>query len=221
MSYKTEAMEKVGAHIGYTRARRHPSVVPFITTTRRAKDIIDLDKTVEQLEEVKEFVAGIKKEGGQVLFVGAKPEASKAISVYADAVNMPFVEVRWLGGTLTNFEELNKRIKRLEKLTEQQSKGELVFKTKKEKLMLEREIEKLERKFGGLRGMKKLPSAIFVIDSKKEYIAVEEAWQMNIPTIALANTDCDITKVNYPIVANDTNVASIEMFTKEITDVLR
>lgn len=221
MNELQKRMEEVGAHIGYAKSRRHPSTLPFIETAKQNRDIINLELTAKQLDEAKQFAASIKKEGGQVLFVGAKPEASRITREYADIANMPFVEMRWIGGTLTNFEEISKRVERLEKLLDQQEKGELVYQTKKEKLMLEREIESLENKFGGIRTMKKVPAALFIIDPRREHIAEEEAWQMNIPMIALANTDCSIERINYPIVANDTNIASIELFTKEITDVLR
>lgn len=214
-------MEDTGAHIGYSKSRRHPSVIDHIKIAKQTRDIINLEKTSEQLREAKDFLKSIKDSGGQVLYVGTKPEAQRITREYADIANMPFVEMRWLGGTLTNFEEIQKRVERLEKLLDQEEKGELVFQTKKEKLMLEREIESLEEKFGGLRSMKKLPSALLIIDPRAEHIAEEEAWQMNIPTVALANTDCNIDRINYPIVANDTNIASIEFFTKELTEVLR
>src|SRR5690606_14718325 len=139
----------------------------------------------------------------------------------AELIDMPFVTERWLGGTLTNSSEIKKRIERLTKLEDQSEKGELVFQTKKEKLMLTRELERLERKFGGLKTMKRTPAALFVVDPLKENIAVTEALQMNIPVIALSNTDCDISIINYPIVANDTNVSSIGLITKKIADTLK
>jgi small subunit ribosomal protein S2 len=134
---------------------------------------------------------------------------------------MPFVTERWLGGTLTNSKEIKTRVDRLIKLTDQAEKGELIAANKKEKLMLEREIERLERKFGGIKNMKKAPAALFVVDPKKEEIAVTEARQMNIPVIALANTDCDVSIITYPIVANDTNVSSVKFFTQKISDSLK
>jgi len=214
-------MYEAGAHTGYFKTRRHPSTREHIYQTRQKKDIIDLTQTTVQLDAALSFIADLKKDNRQILFVGTKPEAKRIVREAAELIDMPFVTERWLGGTLTNAGELKKRINRLIRLQEQQEAGELVFQTKKEKLMLEREIERLERKFGGLKNMKGRPSALFVIDSKKEYIAVEEARQMNIPVIALANTDCDISLVNYPMVANDTNVSSINLFTQKITDALK
>mgnify|MGYP001394193154 CR=1 FL=1 len=216
-----QEMVDAGAHVGYSKTRRHPSARPFIFESRQKKDIIDLEKTASQLEKALDFVKEFQKTESQVLFVGTKAEARRIVREAAELIDMPYVTERWLGGTLTNASEIKKRVERLIMLTDQSEKGELVAATKKEKLMLEREIERLERKFGGIKTMKKLPAAIFVIDSKKEEIAVEEARQMNIPIISLSNTDCDISIINYPIVANDTNIASVAFFTNKIADVLK
>lgn len=209
---------EAGAHLGYSKTRRHPSTRDFIFTSRQKKDVIDLEQTVTQLEEAITFVSDIKKNGGQILFVGTKAEAKRVVREQAEFIEMPHVTERWLGGTLTNRRELKGRVERLITLSDQSEKGELVAATKKEKLMLEREIERLERKFGGLKIMKRLPAALFVIDPKKEYIAVDEANQMGIPVIALASTDCDITKVTKPIVANDTNLSVITLISKKIAE---
>lgn len=214
-------MFEAGAHVGYSKSRRHPSTREFIFESRKKKDIIDLEKTELQLSEALASLVDIKTKGLQVLFVGTKPEAKGTVRSLAELIDMPYVTERWLGGTLTNKKELNGRIDRLLTLTDQSERGELIAATKKEKLMLEREIEKLERKFGGIKNMKKLPAVLFIVDPKKEYIAVEEALQMNIPIIALSNTDCDISIINYPIVANDTNLSSINFFVKKIADTLK
>lgn len=225
MSKANEALIKemfeAGAHVGYSKTKRHPSTRDFVFESRQKKDIIDLEKTELGLNEALKSLVDIKSKGLQVLFVGTKPEAKGIVRSQAELIDMPFVTERWLGGTLTNRRELKGRVERLITLSEQSEKGELVAATKKEKLMLEREIERLERKFGGLKNMKKLPAALFVIDPKKEYIAVDEARQMNIPVIALANTDCDVSIINNPIVANDTNLSSITFFTKKIVDALK
>ncbi len=216
----TEMFES-GAHVGYSKTRRHPSTRDFIFESRQKKDVIDLEKTELQLADALATLVDLKTKGLQVLFVGTKPEAKGIVRTQAELIDMPFVTERWLGGTLTNRRELKGRVERLITLTEQSEKGELVYQTKKEKLMLEREIEKLEKKFGGIKKMGRLPAALFVIDPKKEYIAVDEAIQMNIPVIALANTDCDVSIINYPIVANDTNLSSITYFTKKVADTLK
>ena len=212
---------EAGAHVGYSKTRRHPSTVPFIFESRQKKDVIDLAKTTTQIETVLEFLKELQGTDKQVLFVGTKPEARGLVRASAELIDMPFVTERWLGGTLTNSSEIKKRVERLTKLEDQSEKGELVFQTKKEKLMLTREMERLERKFGGLKTLKKTPAALFVVDPLKEHIAVTEALQVNIPVIALANTDCDISIINYPIVANDTNVSSISLITKKIADALK
>jgi small subunit ribosomal protein S2 len=214
-------MYHAAIHVGYSKTKRHPSTADYIFQSRQKKDIINLDKTVQQLHTALSFVAELKAEGKQILFVGTKPEAKRFVREQAELIDMPFVTERWLGGTLTNAKEIRSRVERLTTLKQQQEDGELVYQTKKEKLMLEREIERLEVKFGGLRNMKKNPSALFVIDPKKEHIAVEEARQMNIPVIALANTDCDISIITHPIVGNDTNVSAIDFITKKVADTLK
>jgi len=214
-------MFDAGAHVGYSKTRRHPSARPFIFESRQKKDIINLEHTGEQLEKVLEFLKELQKEDKQVLFVGTKAEARRLVREAAELIDMPYVTERWLGGTLTNSSEIKKRVERLIKLTDQNEKGELVAANKKERLMLKREIERLDVKFGGIKTMKKAPAALFVVDPKKEDIAVTEALQMNIPVIALANTDCNIERINHPIVANDTNVSSIAFFTKKIADALK
>ncbi len=214
-------MFDAGAHVGYSKTRRHPSTREFIFESRQKKDIINLEHTGTQLEAALTFLKELQKTDKQVLFVGTKPEARQIIRAAAELIDMPFVTERWLGGTLTNAGEIKQRVARLIKLQDQSEKGELVAANKKERLMLGREIERLEKKFGGIKTLKNTPAALFVVDPKKEEIAVTEARQMNIPVIALANTDCDISIITHPIVANDTNVSSISLFTKKITDVLK
>ncbi len=202
----------VGAHYGYTRTRRHPTTKPFLYGTKNRTDIIDLEKTVGSLNTALEVVKTLGTTGKQLLFVGTKPEAKDVLQKAADALAMPYVEVRWIGGTLTNEKQIKSRVTLFEELSGKQEKGELetITKTKKEKLLLERKIEKLSRRFGGLSPMKGLPGALIVVDAKEEAIAITEANQMGIPVIALCNTDCDIKTVAYPIVANDANKKTIE-----------
>ncbi|MFT7327880.1 MAG: small subunit ribosomal protein S2 [Crocinitomicaceae bacterium] len=214
-------MFEAGAHVGYSKSRRHPSAREFIFDSRQKKDIIDLEKTSVQLASALEFLLELKKADKQVLFVGTKAEARQIMRAAAELIDMPFVTERWLGGTLTNASEIKKRVDRLVKLEDQTEKGELIAANKKEKLMLGREMERLEKKFGGIKALKRAPAALFVIDPKKEEIAVTEARQMNIPVIAIANTDCDVSVITHPIVANDTNVSSINFFTQKIADGLK
>lgn len=209
-------MFEAGAHFGFAKARRHPSVRSFIFGRKNDVEIFDLEKVELKLTEAKEFVTKIASENRQILFVGGKRESQKAIVDGANKIEMPYVAGRWIGGTLTNFEEIRKRVARLTDLTSQKDKGELAKYTKKERLMIEREIEKLEENFGGIVSMEKKPAAIFVVDADKEHIARDEAIGQNIPVISLCSSDCDISKVDYPIPANDSSVRSIEYFVDQI-----
>ncbi len=210
----------VGAHYGYTRTRRHPSTKPLLYGTKNRTDIIDLEKTVASLSKAQEVLATLGSTGKQVLFVGTKPEAKDAVKAAADSLGMPYVEIRWIGGTLTNDKQIKSRVALFEDLTDKQEKNELetITKTKKEKLLLERKIERLGRRFGGMTTMKGLPGALVVIDSREEAIAVTEANQMGIPVISLSNTDCDIKQVSYPVVGNDANKKSIEYFLGKVVE---
>lgn len=211
-------MFKVGAHFGLGRARRHPSTAEYIFGAKNKVEIFDLEKTSVLLDKAKEFVKTVAASGGMVLFAGSKNESLTAIKDAAMRLDQPYVAGRWIGGTLTNFPQIRKRVERMEDLISKREKGELAKYTKKERLLIDREIAKLERFFLGLVVMKQKPKAVFVIDPKKEMIAVREAKHENIPVIALAGSDCDISLVDYPIVGNDTARASIAFFVKEIAD---
>ena len=222
---KTDTIERMfeaGAHFGYSKARRHPSTKGVIFGLKSKTEIIDLTKTEEYLNRAKEYMASLAKDGKVVLFVGSKVEARNPVVEAAKAIDMPYVDKRWIGGTFTNFSEIKKRADRLLDLTDQKDKGELEQKyNKKERLLLDREMDKLEVNFGGLTGMKKLPNAIFVVDPGYEHLAVAEARQMNIPVIALASSDCDFNLIDYPIPANDAALASITLFVEEILGAYR
>jgi small subunit ribosomal protein S2 len=213
---RIEAMFAVGAHFGYSKTRRHSSVSPYIFGIKNRVEIIDLEKTDDLLDKALSFISGLAKDGKQILFVGGKNEARASLKIAAESVGMPYVDGRWIGGTLTNFPEIKKRLQKLEDLVKQKEKGELSKYTKKERLMIDREIANLERFFSGISSLKDLPKALVVVDAKKEIIAVAEARKMNIPVVALCGTDCDISLVNYPIVANDASVQSITFFVTEI-----
>jgi small subunit ribosomal protein S2 len=214
---RIDRMFAAGAHFGYSKTRRHASTTPYIFGVKNRVEIINLEKTEELLDQALNFIAGLAKDNKQVLFVGGKNEARNSLKLGAESIAMPFVDGRWIGGTLTNFPEIKKRLNKLEDLVKQKEKGELNKYTKKERLMIDREIANLERFFSGISSMKDLPKAIIVIDPKKEIIAVTEAQKMNIPVIALSGTDCNITGITYPIVANDASVSSITFFVNEIT----
>ncbi len=202
---------EAGVHYGYSRTKRHSSMVPFIYGSKNRIDIIDIEQTEKHLKEAADLIATAKAGGKTILFVGAKSEIKNLVRDAALSIDMPYVENRWIGGTFTNFGEIKKRVERMEDLETKEEKGELVYQTKKEKLMIEREIEKLKVMFGGLRNLKKLPDLMVVVDPRKEMIAILEANQLNIPVIALSNTDCDIRNVDVVIPGNDTNQSSVQL----------
>lgn len=212
-----QGMFKAGAHFGYVRSRRHPTVTPYIFGAKNRVEIIDLEKTQELLEKAKAFISSIAAERGQVLFIASKNEAKAIVKTAAESIGMPYVAGRWIGGSFTNFPEIRRRVEKLEDLTVKREKGELAKYTKKERLLIDREIDKLDRLFSGLIPMKQMPKAIFVIDPRREHIAVAEARKVGIPVIALAGSDCNLKEVDMAIVANDASVASITFFVQEIT----
>jgi small subunit ribosomal protein S2 len=211
-----EAMFKVGAHYGYSKTRRHPSVSSYIFTTKNKGDIINLEKTNELLEEAALFVKNLGAQNKTVLFVGTKPEAKVAIKDVAESLNMPYVTERWIGGTLSNFTEIKKRILELENYQKDTATGGLDKYTKKERVVMAKKMEKLARYYTGLLGLKKAPDALFVIDAKSEHIAATEARKSGIPVIALVNSDSNIKGLDYPVVGNDAAIPSIKFFSSAI-----
>ncbi len=207
---------KAGAHFGFVKSRRHPSVKPFLFGTKDNIEIFDLEKTSEEFKKVIEFIKEKGKEEASLLIVGSKNEAREAVKKAATEIGMPYVASRWIGGTLTNFSEIKKRLARLDELTSQKEKGELGKYTKKERLLIDRDIEKLELYFGGLVGMKSLPKLIIVIDPKKEHIAISEAKKIGIPVIALAGSDCNLNGINMAVPGNDSSRQSISLFLEKI-----
>ncbi len=226
MSEKThdkvvDELFKAGAHYGYSKTRRHPSTAKYIYTTKNRVDIIDIGKTGEQLTNVESFIAELGAKGKIVLFVGVKPEAREVVKSTAEALSMPFVVERWVGGILTNWSEVKKRIAKLEDLKAKKEAGELDKYTKKERLLIDEEIAKMHKFFSGLVSMKKMPDAMFVVDPKREHIAVTEAQKMGIPVMGILNTDNDMKTIEYPILANDSSVSSITYFMEKISEAYR
>ena len=211
-----DALFSVGAHFGFVKSRRHPSAKPFIFGSKNNIEIFDLEKTSKELGKALTFVEEKGKEGVMVLWVGGKSEAREAIKNAGKELEMPYVHGRWIGGTLSNFSEIKKRIARLEDLTLQREKGELNKYTKKERLLFDREIDKLTIYFGGLARLKSLPKLLVVVDPKKEYIAVAEARKMHIPVVAIAGSDSNLYELDYAIPANDSSRQSIAMIIKEL-----
>ena len=214
-------MFAAGAHFGYSRSRRHASVKPFIFGVKNGMEILDLEKTSVELEKAKEFIKTLAKGGKQILFVGTKNEAKQAVENGAVSIDMPFVTERWVGGVLTNFPEIKKRVARLEDFRNKREKGELLMYTKKERLLIDKDIERLERNFSGLVSMKDLPVAVFIVDPRKESIAVKEAQYLGIPVVALAGSDCNLKELDFAIPGNDSSVTSINFFVSQITQAFK
>ena len=211
-----DSMFKAGAHYGLAKSRRHPSVRPFIFGVKNNVEIFDLEMTIKMLEKAKAFVANLASEGKQVLFVGGKAEARDAVKAAAMSVDMPYVAGRWIGGTLTNFAAIRSRVDMMTGLAADKEKGALAKYTKKERLLIDRKISNLEFYFTGITSMKDMPKALFVIDPKREHIAVSEAKKAGVPVIALAGSDCNLNDVDYPIVGNDAAISSVRHFAQEI-----
>lgn len=206
-----KSLYEAGAHAGLPRARRHPSATPYIFVSKDRADIFDLEQTERLLESASAFVSSVVGSGRQVLFVSGKNEASEIVKSAAMRAGMPYVAGRWIGGTLTNFKNIRKRIDRLEKLIAERESGELAKYTKRERLLIDREIEELLFRFGGLVSMTDIPGALVVVDTRHEETAVKEANQLGIPVVGLANTDCDFSMVQHPVPANDTSVRAITL----------
>ncbi len=207
----------VGAHFGYSRTRRHPSTAKHVFATKNKVDIIDIEKTAAQLDEAAAFVRTLGEKGKTIIFVGTKPEAKDATRAVAESLGMPFVTSRWVGGILTNFPEIKKRIGRLEELRAAKISGDLAKKyTKKEQLLIAREVAKMEELFSGIVSLKGLPDAMIIVDPRKEMNALKEAQRLGVPTIAIASTDCDITGLSYPVLANDASRASIQFIIEKL-----
>jgi small subunit ribosomal protein S2 len=216
MQTKIEEMFKAGAHYGYSKSRRHPSTSNYIFATKNGVDIINIEKAYDLFETALEEVKRLAATGKTILFVGTKAEARQQIIETALALNMPYVSERWVGGSMTNFPEIKRRITKLLDLRKQKEDGDLEKYTKKERLLIDREMDDMTKNFQGLTTMTRTPDALFVIDPKKEHIAVTEAHKMNLPVIALLNTDCNLKDVEFPIIANDASVSSITYFLSAI-----
>lgn len=206
-----------GAHFGFKKSRRHPTVAPYLFATKEGVDIFDLEKTAASLAEVKEVLKQAGLNGKTVLFVGTKDESTKLVKKVAEQVGAPYVANRWIGGMLTNFSEIKKRINRLEALTHEGTSGELERKyTKKERVMIGREIDKLNFNFGGIKDIQKNPDFLLVVDPRHDHIAVTEAQTRKIPVIAIMSSDCNAGKIDYPVVANDSLQTSVSLLLEEL-----
>lgn len=208
-----------GSHFGFKKSRRHPTVAPYLYTTKDGNDIFDLTKTAVLLESAKEALKDAGLHGKTVLFVGTKDEAAQVVTAAAEECEAPYVTNRWIGGMLTNFPEIKKRIARLETLKHEKDTGELERKyTKKERVVIGREIEKLNFNFAGIATLEKMPDLMLIVDPRHDDIALTEAAEKNIPVVAIMGSDCDAGKIAYPVIANDSLQTSVKLLLTELVE---
>ncbi|EMT46872.1 MULTISPECIES: 30S ribosomal protein S2 [Anoxybacillus] len=211
---------EAGVHFGHQTRRWNPKMKKYIFTERNGIYIIDLQKTVKKVEEAYNFVKELAANGGTILFVGTKKQAQDSVKEEAERSGMFYVNQRWLGGTLTNFATIQKRIKRLKEIERMAEDGTFDVLPKKEVVKLKKELERLEKFLGGIKEMKELPDALFVIDPRKERIAVAEARKLNIPIIGIVDTNCDPDEIDYVIPANDDAIRAVKLLTSKIADAI-
>lgn len=213
-----ERLFAVGAHFGFSKSRRHPTAAPYIFGNKLGTDIIDLEKTISSLDAAKAVIEDAGKQGKTVLFVGTKEEVMKTVEEYAKSIEMPFIVNRWVGGILTNFSEIKKRIQRLHDLTEQGAAGVLERKyTKKERVIIGRELDKLALNFAGISKMERPPQLVVIVDPRHDSIALKEAAYLKIPIIGVTSSDADLKPITYPILVNDSLQASVALVLSELT----
>ncbi|HYK73352.1 MAG TPA: 30S ribosomal protein S2 [Pseudoneobacillus sp.] len=211
---------EAGVHFGHQTRRWNPKMKKYIFTERNGIYIIDLQKTVKKFEEAYNFVKELADNGGTMLFVGTKKQAQDSVKEEAERSGMYFVNQRWLGGTLTNFETIQKRIARLKDIERMSEDGTFEVLPKKEVVQLKKEQERLEKFLGGIKDMKGLPDALFIIDPRKERIAVAEAHKLNIPIVGIVDTNCDPDEIDYVIPANDDAIRAVKLITAKIADAI-
>mgnify|MGYP003586367079 FL=1 len=211
---------EAGVHFGHQTRRWNPKMAPYIFTERNGIYIIDLQKTVKKVEDAYNFVREIAGEGQTMLFVGTKKQAQEAVKEEAERCDMYFVNERWLGGMLTNFQTIQKRINRLRELENMEEKGLFEVLPKKEVITLRHEMERLQKFLGGIKNMNKLPGALFVIDPRKERIAIAEARKLGIPIVAIVDTNCDPDEIDYIIPGNDDAIRAVKLLTAKIADAI-
>ncbi|AHF07532.1 30S ribosomal protein S2 [Desulfitobacterium metallireducens] len=211
---------EAGVHFGHQTRRWNPKMARYIFTERNGIYIIDLQKTVKKVDEAYNFVRNLAADGGTMLFVGTKKQAQESVKEEAERCGMYFVNERWLGGMLTNFQTIQKRVNRLKELERMDAEGVFEILPKKEVANLRHEMEKLERFLGGIKTMKKLPDALFIVDPRKERIAVAEARRLNIPIVGIVDTNCDPDEIDVVIPANDDAIRAVKLLTGKMADAI-
>ncbi|MCF6410596.1 30S ribosomal protein S2 [Pseudalkalibacillus salsuginis] len=209
---------EAGVHFGHQTRRWNPKMARYIFTERNGIYIIDLQKTVKKVEEAYNYVRDIAADGGKILFVGTKKQAQESVKVEAQRAGQYYINQRWLGGTLTNFDTIRKRIRRLKDLEKMQEDGTFDVLPKKEVILLKKEMDRLEKFLGGIKDMNSLPDVLFVIDPRKERIAIAEARKLNIPIVAIVDTNCDPDEVDVIIPGNDDAIRAVKLLTSKMAD---
>ena len=209
---------EAGVHVGHQTRRWNPKMKEYIFTERNGIYIIDLQKTVKKIDEAYYFIRDLAMDGGTVLFVGTKKQAQESIEQEAKRCEMYYVNQRWLGGMLTNFKTIQSRINKLRKIEKMEADGDFELLPKKEVIKLKAEQEKREKNLGGIKEMRKLPSAMFVVDPRKEHIAILEAKALGIPVVAIVDTNCDPDEADYPIPGNDDAIRAVKLIASKIAD---
>ena len=209
---------EAGVHFGHQTRRWNPKMAPYIFTERNGIYIIDLQKTVKKVDEAYDFLRSVAAEGKNILFVGTKKQAQEAVKDEALKAGMFYVNERWLGGMMTNFSTIRKSINRLKELEAMEQDGTFEVLSKKEVLSLKREQEKLEKSLGGIKDMNELPGALFIVDPRKERIAVAEARKLDIPIVAIVDTNCDPDEIDYVIPGNDDAIRAVKLLTSRMAD---
>lgn len=221
LKINTEEMAQLGLHFGHRTSRIHPKMKPYIYGVRNSIHIIDLEKTAEKLKEALNFIQKVISEDKILLIVGTKIQIKDLVEDIARECQLPYITGRWLGGTLTNFETIKKRIEYFKDLERKRKSEEIENYTKKEKLKIDKELEKLEIKFGGIKNLERIPDAIFVLDMKKDVLAIKEAKIKGVKIIAIADTNVDPTLADYPIPANDDAISSVKFILDKVKETIK
>jgi small subunit ribosomal protein S2 len=216
-----EEMIQAGLHFGHRVSRVHPKMKPYIYGVRNTVHIIDLEKTIEKFREALKFIQELISENKTLVLVGTKIQTKDLVEKVAKECNLPYINERWLGGTFTNFETIKKRIEYFKELEKKKTEGELEKYTKKERAKIDQELRELQLKFGGIKNLTQLPDAIFVLDMKKDTLAIREAKQIGIKVIGIADTNCDPTLADYPIPANDDAISSVKYILEKVKEVIK
>lgn len=214
-------LSKAAVNFGHRITKRHPKMTPYIQTVKNTVHLIDLEKTTQKLKEALDFLVDLSAKDGVIIFVGTKPSAKEIIKKYAESIDVPYVNERWIGGTLTNFQTISLLIEKFKKMLDEKIRGEWQKYTKKERLDLERELNRLEKMVGGIKNLNRLPDALYIVDIIEESTAVREAQKKKIPVVAIVDTNANPENVTYPIPANDDAIKSIDLITSLITEAIK